>query len=188
MLIVGIVLTIGIVIRYCPHIVGFDTVWRRENTARHLNDLAAKIENHPQDDAALQELIGHAQSTYHFERDFAIGTLGKLGGKAVPAIPTIADALGSSDSFTRGAAARALYHMGENAAPAKTELIQLMSTHPSEGAARYAVEALGRIGDSSPDVLDALRATVLSSSRDVYAREEARRVYEELTGQTIEEN
>ena len=178
--------TLVILAIFCPQALRIDTIWYREYVANRIQALAQDVKTNPQDVDSLDELIRTAQSTFSFERDYAIGTIGKLGDKAEAAVPMIIDGLSSSDSGTRWAATRALSDMGKTAAPAKAELIRVLNDYPTQSAGTTAAEALGNIGDSSPEVLYALRVAAKNSddSSTVY---EAHKAYEQLTGHPLDD-
>jgi HEAT repeat protein len=183
----GMLLTLELLARFCPHTLGIDTTWRREYVSQHLRELAADVARNAQDDTSLNELIACAQSSYRFERDYAIGTLGKLGPRAEAAVPTIAEGLSSNDAYTRNAAALALSNLGTTASSAKNELIRVLTYYPSEGASTWAAEALGQFGDSSPEVVNALRIAVKTSPNNSTV-DRARRAFERLMGHPMDED
>jgi hypothetical protein len=53
--------------------------------------------------------------------------------------------------------------------------------HVNESAATYAAEALGNIGEATPDVLSALEFAL--DARDSLARDSARKAYRDLTNE-----
>jgi hypothetical protein len=163
----------------------FDSLTNRKRVADRVTELARDVRERPENKESLMALAQAAESRYDFERCFALDALGRLGSLAKGTVPTITRGLESSDPYIRDAAAHALARMGKDAAPARKELVKVVLHHVGESAARYAVLALGEIGDGSAEVLDALKYAAQAVDSD--GRGEARKVYENLTGKRLPE-
>ena len=141
-------------------ICGCDSRGHRKEAAVAIRALAAQVRNDPNNLEALRQMETAANSSYRFERCYALGTLGDLGKPAVPALPTIRRGLLDADPFVRDAAAHAVFDMAEKGADAKSaadELVEVVKRYVNESAAMYAIRALGEIGIASPEVLEVLR-------------------------------
>ncbi|MCA9066948.1 MAG: hypothetical protein KDA96_27965 [Planctomycetaceae bacterium] len=138
-------------------ICGCDSVWSRKQVAEDLTAAAKRVEANPGDVNSLRQIEDAANGSYRFEQCYALGTLGRLGKGALPALPTIQRHLLSDDPYIRDAAAHATFRLGADAQPLRAELARLIRMHVNEGAAMYAVRALGEIGNPSPDVFEVLQ-------------------------------
>jgi HEAT repeat protein len=173
LVVTGFPLVIYLMSRYI-----IDTGSNRERVAKRIKDLSAQVKEQPGNPAPLIAIAEAAKSGYRFERCYALNALGRLGPLARDSLPAIIRGLESDDPFVRDAAAQAALEMKCLAKPATKQLIKLIYDHRNEGAARYAVLALGEIDESSPEVLDVLKYAVEAS--DSYGKDEARKVYEKL--------
>ncbi len=157
-----------------------DTQSRRKAVAEHLRSLATQVKAGINRDEAFNELLRATTSNYDFEKNYAIGTLGRLEELAKDAVPTISVGLRSNNPYVRDASAHALQRIGKAAAAVKAELIALIYKHKSESAAQYAVECLGQLGDNGNDVLQVLEFAI--TAKDSMGRQEAEKAYLKLTG------
>jgi HEAT repeat protein len=166
-----------------PHFRLLDSLAKRQRAAEHIQVLLKTIQdaNSPEAavDAAVAELAEKARSTYRFERDYALGSIGRIGRRAAPAMSAVIEGLRSDDGFDRDAAAHACARLGVVASSARPDLIRVVKEHTSESAARYAIEALEGIGDNSPEVLQVLQFAI--EARDSEGREGAIRALRKLT-------
>lgn len=139
----------------------FDTLRQRQKMAKELKRCALE-----RDPGSLRKLERAARSPYSFKRSYALNALGRLDWRASEdvgkAVKIQVKGLASRDPYVREAAAHALYRMGNHAAPAQSALVEILRAHRSEGAARYAVLALGRMRDLTKEALDELKATVVA--------------------------
>jgi HEAT repeat protein len=117
---------------------------------------------------ALHEIEMAALSKYSFESFYAMGTLGSMDGSD-SSVAVLVQGLRSKDPYVRHAAAEALAELGVHALPAKDALIEVIQMHEREGAAEYAAESLGNMGEATGDVLGVLEKS-MQSSNSVLAR------------------
>ena len=178
-----VISVICLAVLYLVGCIEYDTLGRRKQTAARARELANQVKADPKNSEALRALMEAAQSKYHFERDYARNTLGKLGGLAKESVPILAQGLRSDDGFERDASAHALFDIGKHSFSAKVELLEVIRNHVNESAARYAIEALGEIGDNSPEVLETIKFAAYAKLS--LGHEEAREVYKKLTGKEL---
>lgn len=181
LIMVGCFLSTVLLVRFCPQFLGVDNVWRRQQVSDSVDELTERIKRNPENAELFARLATKAQSGYRFERNRAIRAFGGLRELSKPALPVISDGLFHSDPYTRDSSARALMNMGKTALPAKDELILALEKYSNEGTGTWAAEALGNIGDSSPEVIDVLRITARTCLNPGTA-DRARKSYEKLTG------
>ncbi|QDU62385.1 hypothetical protein Pan216_32520 [Planctomycetes bacterium Pan216] len=163
-------------------ILGIDTVARRKQASSRLKALKDEFLANPNKVSLRTEIEESTRSRYRFERLQALSTLGLLGEHASPSIPILVEALKSRDSFVTDAAARAFLDLGPNAAPAKLELATALRVNVRNSTGLWAAEALGNIGDSSPEILDALKYAV---DADSMTKDKARKAYRRITGESL---
>jgi HEAT repeat protein len=97
-------------------------------------------------------------------RGFIAWALGRLGRRAKPSVPALAQTLHGEDVWARQPAAWALWQIGEDAAPATDALVQALSYGGGVGwsvktdCRQHAARALARIGRSAvPPLIRALQ-------------------------------
>jgi hypothetical protein len=86
----------------------------------------------------------------------AAWALGEMGAAAAPAVPALADALGSGRKHLRKAAAQALAKLGQTAAPALPALVRALAADPEDDVRREVPPALASIGKPLPEVMAVL--------------------------------
>src|SRR3954470_10300000 len=106
------------------------------------------------DELPLPELVRRLKHPDTADRRAAAAALGRLGPKAGPAVPALAEALSDEDLYVRRLAALALGDIG--AGGAVPALIEALGDE-DEGARRRAAVALGEIGPEAAPALAALR-------------------------------
>jgi hypothetical protein len=151
----------------------------RAQIANRLRGLAYQFTLEPSNTSLLKRIEAAAKSHQRFKRCYALDILGRLGPLAKESVATQVEGLLSDDPFVREAAAQALFRLGEFAKPARRELVRVLATHLNEGTARYAVLALGEIGDTSPETLEALQNAAFADNS--YAADEAATLYSSLS-------
>jgi hypothetical protein len=80
------------------------------------------------------------------------------------ALPSLVDALGSSDARVRIETVQALGRMGPAASPVVSRLIQVLKQESDVNIRRVTIETLGKIGPAAADALPIIQAISRESS------------------------
>jgi len=160
-----------------------DTVWRRKAGAAHLQDLAAQYRANPTDHRPLREISEIAQSSFFFDRCYAMGVLADICKFDDSVVPLIGQGLRDINPYVRHSAGSALYQIGPKAKAAKADLIYCLKQFPNEGASSIATKALLNIGDSSNEVLEAIEES--AKAKDSCYPDDKRKAYRELSGRDM---
>ena len=151
-----------------------DSRTHRQNVAHRLNGSYRAFINSPVENADnLDDIEGACDSSFRFERIYAMSLIAQLPQQPTTSLAVLIKGLRSRDSFTRKSAAEALLEWKSGAKPATAELIRVVEEHYDESSGLYAAEALGAIGDSSPEVMACLNNAILRENS--LAAEGARR-------------
>jgi len=113
-------------ISVCFVLMNTDTNWRRTRVNKELMEFRDRLRTNPSDKEALAGLIGALDDPYHFSRSAAAGFLGQVGSNASGAVPALARAVNSKDTYLAGQAAFALASMGPAAKAAVPSLIEAL--------------------------------------------------------------
>jgi|GEM_PF-3976236 len=115
----------------------------------------------PESDEALSTLLAASQNANPATASAAIRGLGTLGPLSPEILPILKKALSSPDDAVRGAAASGLGNFGPEAVDTIPALIAMTEdVKPFSVARAGAIEALGRIGQDSPEAVSALAAAL----------------------------
>lgn len=167
----------------CFMLINSDTVWRRKAGAAHLQDLAAQYRANPTDHRPLQEISEIAQSSFFFDRCYAMGVLADICKFDDSVVPLIGQGLRDINPYVRHSAGSALYKIGPKAKAAKADLIYCVKQFPNEGASSIATAALLNIGDSSNEVLEAIEES--AKAKDSCYPDDKRKAYRKLSGREM---
>lgn len=149
-----------------------------ESEAVSLDKLGEQFRSNPGDKTPFNDIVSVAEHSDRIRRCYALGVLAGLASLSKEVLLIEARLMRDRDPFVRETAAQTLFRsVKANPEAGKDviqELIHAIRKRVREGTAFFAVRSLKVIGESSPEVLDALEFAI--NAKNSNASEEARLV------------
>ncbi len=147
-------------------IAAFHGCFSRQATVDKADQLYEDIINNRDAASAFNELVRMADSSEWFEQRTAMGTFGRLGPRAIPALPSIRRATRSGNGFVEREAVITLGKVTVGTDLAVDELVTIMFANRADCSA-FAADALGEIGEPARRVLPDLWRAAQSNDESI---------------------